>query len=140
MPVWFVLHMGWGEFFVLNLNFLFYGTFFLLRYMSKDFSLSLLKTVVLIALETALLFFVSFIYSSNIKIMQNLKFPPQLEYFLYSLICVTIVLFIKRIKYKLSENNIFERIGKKHSFFIFANPYLDHFYIISLHIYLSHGG
>lgn len=106
-----------NNFLGLSKKFLFYGFFYVLGYITKEYRISSLKSLSII-----LIFILSFIIGSvhifnvDITIVQKLKFPPHIVYLLISLIGISIALYFKG-KIKIDKRNIINKIGQNAIFY-----------------------
>lgn len=99
---------------------LFHLFFFLLGAVYKDIQIRRTSNVLLfIALNLLLMKGLGSYFGWDIsQSMQQMKFPPNIIYLLYSLLSIAVALWGKR--YRVSANNIFCRIGRNAIWFYFS--------------------
>lgn len=108
------------NFFYLSRDILFYGFFYVLGYICKDYKISNYRSlcVILISILSCIILF-GCVFNVDITVIQNLKFPPHIIYLLMSLIGIVISLYIKgRILF--DKNNFIVKIGQRAIFYYFG--------------------
>lgn len=122
----FLLLFFWNK--DLFLKSIFYGLFFLIGYISSEWNAITTKYYLLILSSiVVILLGCRYLFSVNIYIMEDLKFPPTFSYLAYSMISVVTALYIKSVNIK--ENFILAKIGKNALLFYFSQGISSSFII-----------
>jgi len=110
-----------GNFFYLSRNCLFYLFFYLLGLVCNNIHINRFAWVaVLIFFDLAVMKLLGVYWSIDISIIQNMKFPPNIIYLLYSLNFVVFALWLKTKLSNVSVNNVLCRIGRSALLFYFC--------------------
>lgn len=123
----FVVFMGllytWFDktFFLLSSQTCFYLFFYLLGVLCKDVKIKHLGTaILLLASDVLLMKGLGTYFGWNIRNMQQMKFPPNIVFLLYSCLTIVIALYARSKLQTISGRNVFCWIGRSAIFFYFA--------------------
>lgn len=109
-----------GNFFNISIKILFYGFFYILGFISKDYKISSIKALIYIFLAVAVLILVckkAFLIDKIV--VQDFKFPPNIMYLLMSLISISVAVYFKN-RITINKKNFICKIGEHALFYYFG--------------------
>lgn len=108
------------NFFYLSRNVLFYGFFYMLGFITRDYRIKSIKSfgIILLTIFTGI-WILKFIFNIEINVIQKLKFPPHIIYLFMSLISVAFALYGKG-RLNVGHKNKFVKIGQNAIFYYFG--------------------
>ena len=109
-----------GNFFNISINILFYGIFYIIGFISKNYRITSAKGLSIYILTIiGLVFVCKKVLLIDELVIQNLKFPPNIIYLLLSLISIGIALYLKN-RVTISKDNLISKMGNHAIFYYFG--------------------